>query len=315
MGNPHNAVLVNPAAGNGRAAQRWEASRGAIEAALGPFEVLRTERRGHGPELVRRALEGGARRIYAFGGDGTWNEAVSGYFAASESARAGAALAPIPAGSGCDFARHLRLPLDPGLAAGVLSQGRMLHIDVLRAEFQDGAVKGVRHLTNMAGVGLVADVAAQVERWGKPLGGTLSYLSATLCMIIAGSPRAYRLIVDGEDLSGNYQAILAANTEFTGGGMRAAPGADLADGRFELLMVAALGRPALLSTLARLYSGAHIGMPGVTMRRARRVELSLNSEAGRPAGLNLDGECLGVLPGVFEILPGVLPIIWPTAPL
>ncbi|MBI3300176.1 MAG: hypothetical protein HYZ75_18570 [Elusimicrobia bacterium] len=306
-----DVLLLNPAAGNGRAARRWEACRAAVEAALGPLEVLRTERRGHGPELVGRALEGGARRVFAFGGDGTWNEAVAGFLTAREDARTGAVLAPLPAGSGCDFARHLRLPLDPAAAAAVLAGAPTVRIDALRVEYQDGARRAVRHCTNMAGVGLAADSAALVERWGKPLGGTLSYLAAALAVIAVGAPRAYRLSVDGEDRSGRYHVVFAANTESTGGGMLAAPGADLADGRFELLSVDAAGRAALVARLVRLYSGRHVGMSGVFLRQARRVELALADGEPGPAGLNLDGECLGGLPAVVELVPGAVPVLVP----
>ncbi|MDE2290904.1 MAG: hypothetical protein KGL53_02370, partial [Elusimicrobia bacterium] len=263
-------LLLNPAAGHGRALRRWEAARAAVERALGPLEVARTERRGHGVELVRSALEAGNRRVYAFGGDGTWHEAVGGFFAASEAARRGAVLAPLPAGSGCDFARALGLPLDPAAAAAALAGGRTRTVDAVRAQ----TAEGVRYLTNMAGAGVAADAALLVERWGKPLGGTLSYLAATLAVVLTRPPRAYRLRLDGEDFSGRYHAVLAANTETTGGGMRAAPGADPSDGLLDVLTVADLGRLALAARLRRLYDGTHVGLPGVTLRCARRVELA-----------------------------------------
>lgn len=277
-----------------------------MEAALGPLRVLLSERRGHGVELARAALEGGAKRVYAFGGDGTWHEAVGGFFAASPEARAGAALAPLPAGSGCDFARHLRLPLDAAPAARALAGAPVRGIDALEAR-RPGLP--TRHLTNMAGTGLAADAAEFVDRWGKPLGGTLSYLAATALMLLTRPPRRYRLALDGTDASGTYHAVLLANTETTGGGMRAAPGADLEDGLVDVLTVAGSGRFALARRLAGLYDGGHIGTPGVLLRRARRVELA--AEGPGAARLNLDGEPAGSLPATFEVLPRALPVLWP----
>lgn len=257
-------------------------------------------------ELVRDALESGARRVFAFGGDGTWHEAVGGWFAASESARAGAALAPIPAGSGCDFARHIGLPLAPAAAARALGVARVRGIDVVKAE-RPGLP--ARFLTNMAGAGLAADAAESVDLWGKPLGGTASYLVAVLALLMTRPARRYRLTLDGADASGIYHAVLVCNTETTGGGMRAAPGADLYDGQVDVLTVASSGRFALVSRLARLYDGSHIGTAGVLLRRARRVELALD-EPG-VAGLNFDGEPAGSLPAAFEVLPGALPVLSP----
>ncbi|MBI5597243.1 MAG: YegS/Rv2252/BmrU family lipid kinase [Elusimicrobia bacterium] len=303
-----SVLLLNPAAGNGRAARRWETARAAVQSSLGALQVLTTARRGHGPELVRAALDAGAQRIFAFGGDGTWNEAVAGFFAAAPSARAGAALAPLPAGSGCDFARHLGLPLDPAAAAALLAGAAVRRIDALRAEFAGASGRETRHLTNMAGVGLAADAAALVERHGKPLGGTLSYLAAVVWSLCAGGPRTYRLSLDGVDASGRYYAVLVANTETTGGGMRAAPGADLFDGRVEVLTVAALPKPALLFRLAKLYDGSHLGTPGVRMVQARKVEIESTDGT---AGLNIDGETAGTLPARFEVLPAALPVLVP----
>lgn len=265
-------------------------------------------RRGHGPSLVRTALEAGAERVFAFGGDGTWNEAVAGFFAASPAARGRCALAPLPAGSGCDFARHLRLPLEPGAAAAALAQAPVRRIDAVRAEFSGPSGREARFLTNMAGVGLAAEAAVLVERHGKPLGGTLSYLAALVWALLAGRARAYRLTVDGQDASGLFHAVLLANTETTGGGMRAAPGADLFDGLVEILTVEGSSRAGLLRRLAGLYDGSHVGTSGVRMLRGRVVEIAV---ADGPAALNIDGETAGSLPARFEVLPQVLPVLVP----
>ena len=260
---------------------------------------------------MREALAAGAERVFAFGGDGTWNEAVAGFFSASPASRARAALAPLPAGSGCDFARHLRLPLEPGAAAQALKDASPRAIDVVRAEFAGPAGPEVRHLTNMAGVGLAADAAVLVERHGKPLGGTASYLAALLWALARGRPRRCRLMLDGVDASGDFHAVLLANTETTGGGMKAAPGADLFDGLVDVLRVQASSRAALLGRLGGLYDGSHIGTPGILMSRAREVEL--RCEDG-PAALNIDGETAGALPARFEVLPRALPVLVPDAP-
>lgn len=166
----------------------------------------------------------------------------------------------------------------------------------------------------MAGVGLAAQAAEVVDRWGKPLGGTLSYLLATAAVLLTRPPRAYRLTLDGADASGTYHAVLLANTETTGGGMRAAPGADVRDGLLDVVTVAGSGRLSLARRLAGLYDGSHIGTPGVLLRRARRVELDVADPDAGPAGLNLDGEPSGALPAVFTVLPGALDALWPGAP-
>lgn len=268
------------------------------------MSVRETSHRGHGVALVREAIAGGAKRVFAFGGDGTWHEAVGGYFAAG--APQDVVLAPIPGGSGCDFARHLKLPLEPGAAARSLSKAPVKRIDVVRAD-RPGLPSAF--LTNMAGTGLAADANDLVDRWGKPLGGTASYLLAVVALLLLRPARSYRLVLDGADASGAYHAVILCNTETTGGGMRAAPGADLLDGKMDVLTVAKSGKVTLLRNLAKLYEGTHIEEPGVLLRRARRVEIS--AEDSEPAGLNFDGEPAGVLPASFEVIPGALPVLMP----
>lgn len=299
--------LVNPAAGHGRGARRWKAAE-ALAARLWPgAETRLTERPGHARELAREAALAGVDLVVAVGGDGTLGEAVDGYLAAPEAARRLTALATYPVGSGCDFARHSGVPRDPEAWARLAAAGRRRRLDAAAASFRDASgAPRTRHFLNVAALGLAGDVAVGVRRRGKALGGTLTYLLEGLLAVAAARPRRLRLVVDGrEEPPADYQLVAAANTSTIGGGMKLAPGADAEDGLLDVLTVGPLGRGRLLALMPKVYAGRHVGAEGVTLRRARRIEVS----SGEALPLNIDGDLDGATPAVFEALPRAVPFL------
>ena len=293
--------IVNPAAGHGRGRERWEKGRSPAVGLWPKHEVAVTERPGHGRELARAAILAGTELVVAVGGDGTLGEVVDGYLSVPLSARTGASLATFPAGSGCDFSRHMGVPRDPDAWAAAMAAGRRKPLDAALASFRtrDGALRS-RHFLNVAALGLAGDVAVGVEKRGKPLGGTLTYLLEGLIAIAGARAKRMKLVVDGRvEAPTEYHMVAAANTSTMGGGMKLAPEADAQDGLLDVLTVGALSRMELLRLMPSIYAGGHVGAPGVVLRRARRIEIYPDE----PLALNLDGDLDGVSPAVFEALP------------
>jgi diacylglycerol kinase (ATP) len=295
--------IVNPAAGHGRAGRRWKAAYAAAARLRPSHRVVETQRPGHGRELARRSIEEGAKLLVAVGGDGSLGEVVDGFLSAPESARARAAVATFPCGSGCDFAGHMRIPRDPNAWAAAFERAAVRRVDAVLATFRDGDETKTRRLLNMAAAGIPGDVARTVARRGKALGGTLSYLLEGALAAATASPRRMRLVLDGVAEEGDFHLFTAANTSTFGGGMKVAPQADAADGLLDVVTIGGVGNLELLSLLPRAYSGGHVRRPGVSLRRCRKVELS----SPEPLPLNLDGDAEGAAPATFEVLPGAVP--------
>lgn len=299
--------IVNPAAGHGRGGARWEEARALAARRWAEHAVRLTEHPGHGRELARAATLAGVETIVAVGGDGTLGEVVDGFLSTPEDARRRTTLATFPAGSGCDFARHAGIPREPRAWAAATAVAKRRDLDAALASFRtrDGEPRS-RHFLNVASLGLPGEVAAAVERRGKALGGTLTYLLEGLLAVAGARPRRLRLVVDGrEEAPADYQLVAAANTSTFGGGMRLAPDADAEDGLLDLLTVGALSRARLLGLLPRLYAGGHVGAEGVVLRRARRIEI--HCEEALP--LNIDGDLDGATPAVFAVQPRAIPFL------
>ena len=103
--------LLNPAAGRQDCTERLRLqAEGALRRAgvlRADWTICRTEYRGHARALAEAAArEGSPVRIFAAGGDGTFNEALTG-------ARPypNAAVGCIPTGSGNDFLRTFIAPI------------------------------------------------------------------------------------------------------------------------------------------------------------------------------------------------------------
>ena len=293
--------IVNPAAGHGRAGARWAKAHELAKRIYPGLELARTDRPGHGRELSRAACESGVELIVAVGGDGTVGEIVDGYLSVPDAARRNSVIATFPAGSGCDFANHMGIPREPEAWAKAFEAGQRTRLDAGRATFRgaDGAPRS-RHFLNVAALGIPGDVAVTVARRGKFLGGTLTYLVEGALAVMTARARSVRLVVDGvAEPAARYHLVAAANTSTFGGGMKLAPGADAQDGLLDLITIADMSRARLMTLLPKAYSGGHVGLPGVALRRAKRIEIHCDA----PMPLNLDGDADGAAPVVLEAMP------------
>ncbi len=236
----------------------------------------------------------------ALGGDGTVNEVVNGL---APGGAAGPELAILPFGTGRDTIRTYGIPKQPQRALELLRGGRTRTIDLGRATFCTASGEGTRWYINIGSCGLTGAVAERAERTSKRLGGTPSFLFATVATFAAWRNVRFRVQVDDEpplELVANN--VICANGRAFGGGIRICPQAEPDDGFLDVLVWGDVGKLDLALNLPRLYRGTHLGHRKVTVLRARRVHV----EPERALPLELDGELPGTTPATFEIAPQAL---------
>ncbi|MBU2574856.1 MAG: diacylglycerol kinase family lipid kinase [Elusimicrobia bacterium] len=302
--------ILNPMAGNGRAERVWETFRDDILRTMPDASCMRTDGPGHAGDIACEAVAGGATRLIAVGGDGTVSEVLEGVMRSPPALRHAAALACLPAGSGCDLARHLAYPKDRQGLLDLIAGGQRRLVDVGRVRYTrpDGSERE-RHFINIAAFGVAGDVARHIQRKGKALGGRFSYALASARVLLGARAKTLRLYADGRDLSGRYHMGVLANTSSMGGGMLIAPGALDDDGALDLVLVSDMSRLRLLWNLPRIYNGTHLNEDGVSLRRVR----SLKVKSDETVYLNIDGEADGMLPASFEVLPRAVAVLAPVA--
>jgi YegS/Rv2252/BmrU family lipid kinase len=312
MAAPRTVVVVNPKSQGGRLGKRWPEIADTLQRAF-PFDDVHTQRAGHATELVRDALRGGAERIVAIGGDGTINEVVNGFFDNGTPIAPQASFALIPFGTGGDFRRTMRVPLEIKDAAAVIASNFRKHIDVGKLELtQREGGRVTRMFANIASFGVSGVVDRLVNESGKKL-GRLSFMLATARATWAYKNQRVQMIFDG-DTAGRVEAtvncVAIANGRYFGGAMMVAPNAEVDDGQFDVIAMGDFGFGDLVKSGRRLYKGTHLAMDKVTTRRARIVEAE-TVEPGAVVELDVDGKALGLLPARFELLPAALWMVVP----
>jgi YegS/Rv2252/BmrU family lipid kinase len=292
------AAIVNPAAGQGRAEQRWRRVQHELFCHGVEAETLRTAGRGDAVRLASRAVEEGFRTLLAVGGDGTVHEVVNGIYASGALGKV--RLGVVPAGTGMDFARNTRVGRRLQATVGRILSGNERRVDLGLAGAYTPAV-----FVNFAESGIGAAVVAHEAR-RRPMPGRAAYLVAALDAIRAQRNVPAAVKVDGVDaFDGPVVSVVIANGRYFGGGMRIAPRASMDDGLLDVLILGDFSRGELLAQIWKIYPGVHLSHSKVAWLRGRSVELHLHG----PSQLDLDGELYGEGPYRFSILAAALRLL------
>jgi diacylglycerol kinase (ATP) len=306
-------LIVNPAAGGGRAARALDRVLEEL-APLRPFDVFVTQPGLERPaELAARdAVLAGATRILLLGGDGSSSQALNGIYAAGgEDALARVSMGLLPAGTGRDYARSAGIARDPVAAARALARGAAARrVDVGVIEFSDGRT---RLFLNVASFGVSAQIAHALEEYPqlKRRAGVVAFGLATVRAGLHYAPDEMELRVDlAAAQRGPTAAVAIANGGWFGGGMHVAPTARLDDGLLEVVRFGNLARRDFVISLPRLYRGTHYTHPQVTHSRGAEVQAaSLGAAGAREIEIEADGELVGALPARFGVLPAALSLL------
>lgn len=267
-------VILNPAAGRGRARREWPPLAARLRALGFEYELAETGAPGEAGLLAERAARD-CEVVVAAGGDGTVNEVVNGLMRAG----GGSALGVLPLGSGDDFAKLL----SPGDAVERLARGQPQALDVGRIR-SGGAT---RWFANGMDVGFGAHAARNMQRVPGVLTGLSAYLGALVLTLVRYPTLQVRLQLDDGPVFPQRTALTAVMNGHTfGGSFRVCPDARPDDGALDLLIAQGVGRLEILGIVPKIMRGTHTGDPRLRMARARRVRI----ESGEPLLVEADGE-------------------------
>ena len=253
-----------------------------------------------GDELARRldeVIDEGHDLVVVGGGDGSVG------CAAARLAGAPATLGILPLGTANDLARTLHLPADVHGACAALADGKVVDIDLGRANGEA--------FLNVASVGLSVGVTRALSPRLKRRLGPLAYPVATLRAYRRHQPFSARLeFPDGDqeplELSDLLQ-VAVGNGRHYGGGNAVSPTAGIDD---HLLDVYAIVRGRLRDhvSIARLLKDGslieHDRVVHLTTRRLRLVTDPVTE-------VNLDGEISGRTPTLFEVQRNAVHVVVP----
>jgi len=288
-------LVVNPTAGRGRARRILPTVTAAVGSALPATAVRVIEARD--PQHAEQAcLEAAAEAdaLLVMGGDGMAHLGINAC-ASTE-----VPLGVLPAGTGNDLCRGLGLPLRIRDAVTALARGQIHRVDLAHVVRADSSHRWVGCVVS---TGFDSRVALRTAGMRVPM-GPFAYAFAALAELRTFSPLRYRLTLDGQSRELESMAVFVCNSEFFGGGMRAAPGADPTDGLLDVTVIHPVSRATLLRLLPSLYSGGFVTNPAV--ERLRASEVVVDGDGLYGSG---DGEVLGDVPLTVSCVPGALNVL------
>jgi YegS/Rv2252/BmrU family lipid kinase len=297
-------LIVNPAAGGGRALRVAPAAEQALRARQLVVRRAQTRSLEHARELASEAAANG-ETIVTLGGDG-----LIGAVADALRHLPQAVLGAIPGGRGNDLARVLEIPDDTDGAAAIIAAGHTRRIDLGLVEPRDEASPhAARAFVGIASAGFDSD-ANRIANDAPPWLGGFVYVYGALRALAAWRPTLVEIELDPPGVRHTLSAfsIGACNSKAYGGGMRAAPGALLDDGLLDVVVLESVGKLAFLTRiLPKVFKGTHVHEPGVQVFRARELTIATD----RPFSMYADGDPVAELPVRVSALAGAVSMLVP----
>jgi len=285
------SLIVNPVSGKGSAGRRAARVAALLEAGGHTCKVVETRGPGDARRLAEDLLDS-SDVLVALGGDGTLREIIEGTDASRP-------VGIIPSGTANVVARDLGIPRDLERAVEILLRGRVLALDLGRANG--------RPFLGMVGVGYDAEVVRALARRRRGPIRMTSYLAPAL-QVLARPPRIpLRVRVDGRELPDPVFGVVVANTRNYGGLFAVVPFARPDDGLLGWQAQRRAGRLGILCYACCALFGRRASPRLAAYGPARRLEIS----ADPPAAVQVDGDPAGTTPLEVEIEPGQARILAP----
>jgi YegS/Rv2252/BmrU family lipid kinase len=300
-------IILNPTAGNGNGKNALPQIEQLFTQNKVSFNLVLTERPGHGIELTRQAVKEGYEVIVAVGGDGTVNEVVNGLM---ESKLEGAAIPPMGVlcvGRGNDFAGSVGIPEDIEGGFRALMAGNRRIVDVGRVV--GGKYPQGRYFANCVGVGFDAITTIEVHklpRWG----GYLAFMAAVLkTVFLYNKAPLARIEYDGNEITQRSLLISIMNGRRLGGGFIMAPNSLPDDGLFDLCIAEQMSSFEVIKMIPHFTRGDQATQPSIKTGQAAKI--SITAQDG-PLPAQTDGEiiCVDGSHLEVEVLPRQIEIIY-----
>jgi diacylglycerol kinase (ATP) len=254
------------------------------------------------PDVVREVATSGFGLVVVGGGDGTMSCAAG---VLADLPRPGrAVLGVVPLGTANDFARTLEIPKGVEAAAQMLGTGKVVDIDVGRAN-------GVGFL-NVASLGLPVGVTRALRPGVKKRLGPAAYPVAVV--VAYRRHRPFRVLLEfPADDRGSIElddllTLGVGNGRHYGGGATIAPDAGIDDHALDVFAIAKGRLRDHVSIASLIRSGRFIEHELV--RHFTTSEVAVTTD-GEQQPVNLDGEIGTTTPGRFAVQQNAIDVVVP----
>ena len=271
-------AVLNPHSRSGRVAGVGKA----LQDAASQLEVDLVVRETSTPSEIRSVIWEFRDKPVTYlvaGGDGSIHQMVN----VLQEMNPTSPLAIYPCGTGNDFATSLGIKQDAVAVMGWIVNNQFVEVDIGRAKVDGKKI----FFCNALGVGfdaLSARKAITLKRWL----GVAAYRLAVPLSYLSWKKTEFVVALDDEVRVRDQELLFVSvsNGPASGGGIVIAPGAELNDGLFDVVIVKHAGLFRVLRILPAAIQGKHVVEPEVTIVRARKVLIS----SDRNVSVHADGE-------------------------
>ena len=247
---------------------------------------------------IRAEAETGEElRVYACGGDGTFNECAAGVMGFEN-----AAVCPFPTGTGNDFCRMFGAEKELFRDLEALLDGTVHPIDAIDCNG--------RCSVNICSVGIDARIGTNVHKYTElPLvGGAAAYVVSAAVEMFRGIARPMRITAGEYRGEGEYSLVCVCNGRYYGGGFNPSPDARPDDGVLDMFIVKKVSLLQFAALIGKYASGRAAELTKlVTHLRGREITIEFEEDNV----INLDGEAFYTDKAVMRLVPGAVRLIVP----
>jgi YegS/Rv2252/BmrU family lipid kinase len=290
-------LIVNPTAGQGRAAQSLPTIVRGLSEHGASCEVFETTQPGEAQTQAHAAAQDGYEVIVAAGGDGTIHEVLNGMVGSS------AALGVIPVGTENVLGKAFNLPFNVEEACRIIRRCAFQTLDVGRCSTRTMS----RYFLLMAGLGFDAQVVRDVSLQFKRRAKSWAFFLKGFSTIARWQPVPVTVTTEDMRLTDNAWEVLISNAPRFAWGVRIAPDAAMSDGLFDVCVFRQPSRLGfIVEALDSLFQRQMTGR-GVERFQAQRVTV----QSTAPLPVQLDGESVNVTATTvtFHVVPRAVRVI------
>ncbi|MCR5456560.1 MAG: YegS/Rv2252/BmrU family lipid kinase [Clostridiales bacterium] len=266
------------------------------------YEVYLTKEHKDATRFVKEYCENNIdkeTRIFACGGDGTFNEVVTGCIGYEN-----IQVSPFPAGSGNDFIKMFTNNENFSFIEKQVN-GTVRKIDVLKM--------GEIYAVNEFNIGFDASVAYKMNSMRDSILPTkFGYIAGIVSAMFKAFGHDYKVTIDdGEPFESNLLLCAMGNGGFYGGGFRALPLSSIDDGMMDVCAVDKISRLNFIKIVGKYKAGEHLSVDPpyefIHYYKCKKITL----EPGEVVKVCLDGEFVQTDKITVEIVPSAINLVVP----
>lgn len=224
------------------------------------------------------------KEVWVLGGDGTLNYFLNFY------PKIEVPIVIFKGGTGNDFATKLYGEID--------DKSQINKVLEAESHYVDAAECNGRIFINGVGIGFDGEVLKSMAAIRR-LGGHLGYLWIVIRKIFSFKEKLYQVKYDDNELSERFLLVMITNSTTTGGGFLVSPGAEIDDGKLNMVLCKPLKVLKRLQYLPVIEKGKHLSKIFILHKEISNITIECEAETLA----QIDGELISAKSFEIKILP------------